>query len=59
MVNAELGMTWRGKKKFLFFIQYKPLNVITLGQRKSDNNNRMITLTEDNIYQPYELYFKF
>ena len=40
-------------------IQCKPLNVITLGQSQSDNINRMITLTEDNIYQPYELYFKF
>ena len=32
---------------------------LTLGQRESDNINRMKTLTEDNIYQPYELYFKF
>ena len=40
-------------------VQCKPLNVITLGQLQSDNINRMITLTEDNIYQPYELYFKF
>ena len=40
-------------------LQCKPLNVITLGQPKSDNINRMITLTEDNIYQPYQLYFKF
>ena len=43
----------------LFNIQCKPLNVITLGQGKSDNIKRMITLTEDNIYQPYQLYFKF
>jgi hypothetical protein len=26
-------------------IQWKPLNVITLGQTKSDNINRMITIT--------------
>ena len=40
-------------------IQCKPLNLITLGQGKSDNINQMITLTKDNIYQDYELYFKF
>ena len=40
-------------------IQCKPRNVITLGKRQSDNINRMVTLTEDNIYQCYELYFKF
>jgi hypothetical protein len=28
------------------YIQWKPLNVITLGQRESDNINRLITLTE-------------
>jgi hypothetical protein len=27
------------------FIQRKPLNVITLGQRESDNINRMITIS--------------
>jgi hypothetical protein len=27
-------------------IQWKPLNVITLGQTQSDNINRMITLTD-------------
>ncbi len=26
------------------FVQYKPLNVITSGQAKSDNINRMITI---------------
>jgi hypothetical protein len=26
-------------------VQWKPLNVITLGQTKSDNINRMITIT--------------
>ena len=28
-------------------VQWKPLNVITLGQNKSDNINWMITLTDD------------
>ncbi len=27
-------------------LQWKPLNVITLGQRESDNINRLITLIE-------------
>ncbi len=27
------------------YIQYKPLNMITLGQTKIDNINRMITIT--------------
>jgi hypothetical protein len=27
-------------------IQWKPLNVITLGQTKSDNINQMITITD-------------
>ena len=27
-------------------IQWKPLNVITLGQRQTDNINQMITITE-------------
>ena len=40
-------------------IQYKPLNVITLGQCQSENINRMITLTKNNIYPPNEQYFKF
>ncbi len=30
----------------VILIQWKPLNVITLGQRESDNINRLITLTE-------------
>ena len=30
-------------------VQWKPLIVITLGQAKSDNNNRMITITDENI----------
>ena len=42
----------------LFSIQWKPLNVITLGQYKSDNINRMITITKDKMYQPYEVYFQ-
>ncbi len=29
-----------------FELQYPPLNRITLGQHKSDNNNRMILLTD-------------
>ena len=28
-------------------LQYKPLKVISLGQTKSDNINRMITITHD------------
>ena len=36
----------------LYILQCKPLNLITLGQLQRDNINRMITLTEDNIYQP-------
>jgi hypothetical protein len=31
-------------------IQWKPLNVITLGQTESDNINRLITLTADHFY---------
>ncbi len=27
-------------------LQWKPLNVITLGQRETDNINQMLTLTE-------------
>ncbi len=34
------------KKKITFLIQCPPLNRITLGQHKSDNNNRMIQLTD-------------
>ena len=34
------------KKIVNCIIQCKPLNVITLGQSKSDNINRMITITE-------------
>jgi hypothetical protein len=30
----------------MLLLQWKPLNVITLGQRESDNINRLITLTE-------------
>ena len=30
-----------------FYIQYMPLNVITLGPSKTDNINRMITRTAD------------
>ena len=53
-------MSWVHAMKFKqCVIQCKPLNVIIVGQRQSDNINRMITLTEDNIYQPYEIYFKF
>jgi hypothetical protein len=33
-------------KGIYFYIQWKPLNVIALGQRESDNINRLITLTE-------------
>ena len=40
-------------------IQYKPLKVITLGQYQRDNNNPIITITEDTFDQHYELYFKF
>ena len=55
------------KTKYIFrnshlresLLQCKPLNGITLVQRQSDNINRMITLTEDIIYQPYELNIKF
>ena len=50
--SVELGLN-------NFVIQCKPLNVITLGHHQSDNINRMITLTKGNIYQGYELYFKF
>jgi hypothetical protein len=32
--------------KRCFYIQCPPLNRITLGQHKSDNNNRMIQLTD-------------
>ncbi len=32
-------------KNYLMLLQWKPLNVITLGQTKSDNINRMITIT--------------
>ena len=34
------------EKLQLELIQLKPLNVITLGQTKSDNINRMITITD-------------
>jgi len=30
----------------MLLLQWKPLNVITLGQRESDNINRLITLTK-------------
>ena len=30
-------------------IQWKPLNVITLGQTETDNINRLITLTDDHF----------
>ncbi len=36
---------WVPRISEIFLLQYKPLNVITLGQTKSDNINRMITLT--------------
>ena len=61
LVNHLLG-TWQvrgsnpGKREKN--LNYS-VNVITLGQCQSDNINGMITLTEDNIYKPYELYFKF
>jgi hypothetical protein len=32
-------------------IQWKPLNVITLGQRETDNINRMITISELTTYE--------
>ena len=32
-------------------IQWKLLNVIALGQRESDNNNRMITISESISYE--------
>ncbi len=31
-------------------IQWKPLNVITLGQTETDNINRLIILTDDHFY---------
>jgi hypothetical protein len=31
---------------FLLQVQWKPLNVITVGQIETDNINRMITITE-------------
>ena len=31
---------------YLMIVQWKPLNVITLGQRESDNIIRMITISE-------------
>ena len=36
--------------KQIFQVQWKPLNVITLGQRETDNTIRMITITE---WTPY------
>jgi hypothetical protein len=44
------------KKKVLrtvlfIFVQWKPLNVITLGQRETDNINRMITISELTTYK--------
>ncbi len=32
--------------QFKILLQWKPLNVITLGQRESDNIIRMITISE-------------
>ena len=62
MPRLMSGVTFhlnRARQHLFKLIQCKPLNVITLGQRQSDNIKSMITLTEDNIYQPFELYFKF
>ncbi len=39
------------------FIQRKPLNVITLGQRESDNINRMITISNCLLKQKAFLLF--
>ncbi len=33
-----------------YLIQWKPLNVITLGQRQTDKINRMITLSEQSLW---------
>ena len=35
------------KSAYKIKVQRKPLNVITLGQTKSDHINRMITITDD------------
>ena len=48
-----VGLSTRRKCKFsckhvYTILQWKPLNVITLGPRETDNINRMITLTEYN-----------
>ena len=39
------------------FIQRKPLNVITLGQRESDNINRMITISNCRLIQSTNFLF--
>jgi len=41
--RAMYVLSWMG---FCFQVQCPPLNRITLEQHKSDNNNRMIQLTE-------------
>jgi len=40
-----------GQVDHWFKIQWKPLNVITLGQRETDNINRMITISELTTYK--------
>ncbi len=34
---------------YAVLLQWKPLNVITLGQRETDNINRMLTLTGETL----------
>jgi hypothetical protein len=36
-----------------FLIQWKPLSVITLGQKETDNSNRMIILTKQDLRLVY------
>jgi hypothetical protein len=47
-IQIRLLFLWPSEVSFHFFfqcqkdIQWKPLNVITLGPRKTDNNNRIL-----------------